>query len=200
MPYSEERKKYAREWYRKNKARLLADPKRKESKKRSDKADYEKHKEKRKQYQKNYVKFNRSKVKERRQLYYQRTRDVHIEKGRIKRQTAEYKSYMKAYREKNKEKINRQERITGARYIRRQIEGLTDAYIVSQILMSKKNTLSLAELKNRSDLIEKKRQQIMAWRKKYGSVKMEEDILAQIEAAQKQRNQKPYEFVREWRN
>lgn len=200
MPYSEAKKKYCREWYHKNKKRLLADPKRKEAKKLSDKRDYQKHREKRIAAQKRYVSENRQKIKERRQQYWKRTRHIHLEKKKLQRQTEEYKAYMRAYREKNRDKINRQERISGARYIRRAVENLTDYYVISQILMSPLNKLTAAEIRLQPELIESKRDQIMSYRQKYGTAKMESDIFEQIGKAQKEREQKPYEFIKEWRD
>lgn len=195
MPYSEERKAYARQWYAKNKARLLADPARIEARKLRNKRYYKKHSEKLKAKTKKYNKDNEQKVKERKKQYWLDHRDEFIEYQKNKRQTEEYKSYMKAYREKNRDKINQQEKLSSARFIRKQIENLTDTYIVSQISLSKSNTLSISELRQRPDLIEKKRAQIMAHRQKFGPVQMEIDIIAEIEAAQKKRDEQPFSFT-----
>lgn len=199
MPYSEKRKKYAREWYAKNKKRLTSCPIRKAAKKETDKRDYEKHKEKRKASVKEYNRKNAAEIKRRKSDYYQRNKKKVAAERKLLRQTPEYKQYVKGYRLNNKDKINRQQRITHGRYIRKQVEQLTDWYIIGQILFSPNNKLTAAELKIRPDLIEAKRQQIKSFREKHPQ-QVGIDIMTELMAIQKQRNAEPYEFIKEWRD
>lgn len=64
---------------------------------------------------------------------YYRVKDRVAARMRVKRQTPEYKSMMKSYREKNKSKIHEQEKITKRRYHEKHRDALTDEYIINQL-------------------------------------------------------------------
>lgn len=60
---------------------------------------------------------------------YHRIKDKVAAKMKVKRQTPEYKEMMRSYREKNRSKIHKQEKVTKKRYSEKHRDGLTDDYI-----------------------------------------------------------------------
>lgn len=137
MVYTPERLEYCRQWYAKNKERLKKLPHRKRAKSIADKKYYEKNKDRLKAAVKKYVEENREKVSERRKGYYLRKKSEIIQKTKAKRKTPEYKSYVKKYRNDNKEKIREQERVCARRYVKRNVEEVSDSYIIT--LLTNKN-------------------------------------------------------------
>jgi hypothetical protein len=90
---------------------------------------------------------------------YHRMKDVINAKMKVKRQTSEYKEMMKNYRAKNKEKIHKQEVITKRRYHEKHRDGLTDEYVIRQLV-----TQEIADreiLKIHPEIIEAKRVQLL---------------------------------------
>lgn len=137
MPYTPERLEYCRKWYAENKERLKQLPHRKKAKSIADKKYYKKNKEHLKAAVKKYVEENREKVSKRRKGYYQRNRDEILAKTKAKRKTPEYKSYVKKYRNANKEKISEQERVCARRYVKKNVEEVSDSYTIT--LLTNKN-------------------------------------------------------------
>lgn len=70
--------------------------------------------------------------------YYSANREKIKEKMKLKRQTPEYKAMMKAYREKNKEKIYKQELVTKQRYHKKNRDNITDTYAINILKNNKK--------------------------------------------------------------
>jgi len=64
---------------------------------------------------------------------YIKYRDIICAKNKIRRQTPEYKKMMLDYRNKNKEKIAAQEKVTKRRYHEKHRDNLTDTYIKNQL-------------------------------------------------------------------
>lgn len=123
-------------------------------------------KEKNRRRQKEYADKNIDQIKERRQTTEYRAKHLKWEKGRykrkrdeinakmkIKRQTPEYKAMMKAYRQRNKEKIHQQEVITKQRYHEKNKKPITDKYV--------SNLLRTQGIKITPENIEIKRGQIL---------------------------------------
>lgn len=137
MPYTPERLEYCRKWYAENKERLKQLPHRKNAKSISDKKYYQKNKERLRAAVKKYVEENREAISERRRGYYQKGRDKILEKRKAIRATPEYKAYRKEYRKKNKDRIYNQERVCGKRWMAKQIQQVSDAYIIT--LLTNKN-------------------------------------------------------------
>jgi hypothetical protein len=162
MAYSESRKLYARTWYSKNKARLKGDASRKESKKKTDRKYYLKNKEKITKQAKEYCKNNASKIKARKAAYYNKNKSEINEKKKLQRQSATYKEYVRNYRKKNIDKIRKQSKITGARYAKKQVDMVSDAYAIT--LLTNKNVgifKTHKEAKAHPELIEQKKVQIL---------------------------------------
>lgn len=90
---------------------------------------------------------------------YYRKRDEINEKQREKRKTPEYKEKMKAYRLKNKEKIQAQEVVTKKRYQDKHKTRLTDRYIVN--LLRTQGYGTPEELFANKDLIGIKRTKVL---------------------------------------
>lgn len=95
--------------------------------------------------------------------YYQKNKEIIREKARIKRQKPEYKEMVRKYREKNKDKIHKQEVITKRRYHEKHRDGLTDDYIIRQLISQDVATRST--LKMHPEIIEAKRLQLLITRK-----------------------------------
>lgn len=68
---------------------------------------------------------------------YYKMRDKINARQKIKRQTPEYKAYMKAYRAARKEKIYRQELITKKRYTDKNRDSVSDEYCIAKIKVQK---------------------------------------------------------------
>lgn len=90
---------------------------------------------------------------------YYRMKDVINGKAKVKRQTPEYKAKMKAYREKNKEKIFKQEVVTKKRYHEKHRDNLTDKYIIRQLISQDVATREV--LLAHPEIIEAKRLQLL---------------------------------------
>jgi hypothetical protein len=161
MAYSEAQKKYAKEWYYKNRERLLADPVRRAAKKKRQNQAYENNRMIFLIYSQILRLANPENYKEQKARQYIKHRDEMLEKRKKQRRTEEYKEYVRNYRQKNKDKINAQQRVTSKRSIEKAIMKLSDSYIVGQILCSSYNTLSRKELYANKDLIEQKRIEIL---------------------------------------
>lgn len=73
--------------------------------------------------------------------FHSRHREKCLAKMKERRQTPEYKAYMKAYREKNKEKIKEQELITKRKYHEKNKKEITDKY-ASHILRTQGKDIS----------------------------------------------------------
>lgn len=120
-------------------------------------------------------------------------REKNIARMKIKRGTPEYKKYMRAYRDRNKDKIFQQEVITKKRYHEKNRDALTDVYISGLLKCSGK------EISN--EAIQEKREKIIEQRKRLGRTYDDPfEIMSEIQAAQKKREQKPYEFIKQWRD
>lgn len=102
------------------------------------------------EFKKNHCKLNKDS--------YHRMKEVIAAKMKLIRQTPEFKKKMKAYRDKNKDKIYQQEQITKRRYQVKNQEPLTDKYILNKM------SIPLTELEKIKtvlpELIEVKREQI----------------------------------------
>lgn len=94
---------------------------------------------------------------------YHRKRDEINAKAKLRRQTAEYKAKLKAYRVKNKEKIFAQEAITKRRYHEKHRDNLTDKYVGR--LLKAQGVADDAVLQNYPKIIEAKRLQLLITRK-----------------------------------
>lgn len=81
---------------------------------------------------KSTIEFRKKHCKNNKDSYY-RMKDVIAAKMKIVRQTPEFKRKMKAYRERNKEKIYQQEVITKKRYQLKNTEQITDKYVMNRI-------------------------------------------------------------------
>jgi hypothetical protein len=96
--------------------------------------------------------------------FHQKNRDKCIARMKERRQTPEYKAYMKAYRQKKREKIQEQERITKKRYSDKHRDAVTDEYVLQKLVEQGFGTKE--ELKNNKELIEIKRVKILTKRLK----------------------------------
>ncbi len=167
MAYSEKRKKYANDWYAKNKERLKSLAHRKEAKKIADRKYYLKNQEHLRQMAKEYVEKNKEVVKKRRANYYEKNRDILLAKRKKIRETEAYKIYMREYRLKNKDKISEQQREANKRWMRKQVAELTDAYIINRLCNTKVGVFkTYAEAKKHPELIELTRTKILMSRVK----------------------------------
>lgn len=95
--------------------------------------------------------------------FHQRHREKCIAYLRDRRKAPEFKVYMKAYRERNKERIRQQEIITKQRYQEKNRDSLSDEYIIRLLIcqgIGDRGTL----MKN-YDVIEAKRLQLLIKRK-----------------------------------
>jgi hypothetical protein len=95
--------------------------------------------------------------------YYHKNKALISEKMRAKRQTPEYKQMIREYRLKNKEKIFKQEVITKKRYQQKHRDGLTDEYIIRQLVNQEIADRDI--LKEHPEIIEAKRLQLLIIRK-----------------------------------
>jgi hypothetical protein len=95
--------------------------------------------------------------------YYRKNKILISEKNKQKRQTPEYKAMVRSYREKNKNKIKGQEVITKKRYHEKNCYGLTDKYIVQQLI--KQEIADRVMLEMHPEIIEAKRLQLLIIRK-----------------------------------
>lgn len=100
---------------------------------------------------------------------YHKNRDKFIKKMKERRTTPEYKAYMKAYRERNKEKIREQEIITKKRYQEKNWSELSDVYVINQLVSQGVADKEL--LLQTPELIQLKRVQILIKRKIKTNVK-----------------------------
>jgi hypothetical protein len=162
MAYSEQRKKYANEWYAKNKERLKSLAHRKEAKRISDKKYYEKNKADLKEKSKKWRLDNPERYKSRKKIYYEENRERLILRQREKRETIAYKLYMKEYRAKNKIKISQQERVKGKEWIKKQVDLVSDAYVITLLTNVKTGLFKThEEAKQHPDLIEIRKNRIL---------------------------------------
>lgn len=90
--------------------------------------------------------------------YYHAHREEIMKKMKAKRQTTEYKTKMKMYRHKNKNKIFAQEVITKKRYYEKNRDGVTDQYVLNQLRTQKLIDVDYAPT---PELIEAKRLQLL---------------------------------------
>lgn len=95
---------------------------------------------------------------------YHRVKDVVAAKMKVKRQTPEYKEKMRAYRERNKERIYQQEVITKKRYHEKNRDTISDKYIINQLVNQGYGTKEQV-IKN-PDLMEFERAKILLHRLK----------------------------------
>lgn len=95
--------------------------------------------------------------------YYHRNKHLISEKMKLKRQTPEYKEMMRRYRTNNKEKIFKQEVVTKKRYQQKHRDGLTDEYIIRQLVNQEIADRDI--LKSHPEIIEAKRLQLLIIRK-----------------------------------
>lgn len=95
--------------------------------------------------------------------YYQKNKDLIKQKMKAKRQTPEYKEMMRNYRARNKEKIFRQEIVTKKRYQQKHRDGLTDEYVIRQLI--NQEIADRETLKAHPEIIEAKRLQLLIIRK-----------------------------------
>jgi hypothetical protein len=95
--------------------------------------------------------------------YYHNNKALISEKMKVKRQTPEYKEMMRLYRAKNKEKIFKQEVVTKKRYQQKHRDGLTDEYVIRQLVNQEIADRDM--LKIHPEIIEAKRLQLLIIRK-----------------------------------
>lgn len=93
---------------------------------------------------------------------YYRNKDRISARLKIKRQTTAYKENRKRYIQENKEKIHQQEIITKRRYQRKNVDGLTDKYIIRNLVDS---GIDKEIIIKAPELIEAKRFQLLIKRK-----------------------------------
>lgn len=90
---------------------------------------------------------------------YGKKREEIAAKMKIKRQTPDYKNKMRAYREKNKDKIYSQEVVTKKRYAEKHRDNVTDEYVIRQLVGQGYATRE--SLQSYPEIIEAKRLQIL---------------------------------------
>jgi len=91
--------------------------------------------------------------------YYHKNKAAIAKKMKEKRQTPEYKIKMKTYREKRKSIIQQQEVITKRRYHEKHRDGVTDSYVIRQLVTQ--GFGKYEEIEKNKDLIEIKRIKIL---------------------------------------
>jgi hypothetical protein len=104
---------------------------------------------------------------------YWRNRDKLVEKAKEYRDKPSAKENMKKYRQKNKDKIAEQERITKERYLRKNVDPITDKYVARLLVTQGHGTFD--EIINNKELIEIKRGQILLRRIKKQMAKIKKN-------------------------
>ena len=96
--------------------------------------------------------------------YHERYRDKQLVEMKKKRGTSKYKKYIKSYRERNKEKIARQEEITKRRYHEKNRDKVTDKYcenlLRTQGVRSEQITPEMIELKRSQVLLSRIKEKV----------------------------------------
>lgn len=94
---------------------------------------YEKNKNKILSGAKAYRDKNRGEIKKRKKAYHTKNRDRILEYNKARASTPEHKQYRVDYVNKNKEKIKEQQRVRGRLWAKRQADMVSDSYIRSQL-------------------------------------------------------------------
>jgi hypothetical protein len=89
-------------------------------------------------------------------------KDLISERNKIKRQTPKYKKYMRAYRQRRREIISEQEKITKLRYHEKHRDNITDRYAIRQLVTQGHG--SYDDIKNNRELIELEKAKILKFR------------------------------------
>lgn len=162
MAYSEARKKYANRWYLENKERLKNQQHRKVAKAISDKKYYEKNRSKIIIKAKEWRQKNLELTKIQKKKKYEENKQSILANKKEMRKSEAYKAYMKEYRKKNKTRISQQEKIKGREWTKKQVDIISDSYIITLLCNSKVGIFKThAEARKHPELIELKRSQIL---------------------------------------
>lgn len=97
--------------------------------------------------------------------YHKRNREKCLNRMKQRRESQEYKDYIRQYRLKNKEKIYAQEIITKKNYHEKNRDLLTDTYIINQLTSQKVATKEMLLNPAFYSLIQAKRLQLLIKRK-----------------------------------
>lgn len=109
---------------------------------------------------------------------YHRNKDKHKEWMRRYRNTDEAKKKRKDYVEKNKARILKQERITKSRHYKKQIDAITDEYVIRLLLhpteIKKHGLKTVNEVRSDKELILQKRKSVAISRVKKAIKKIDD--------------------------